>query len=101
MADNDTLVRPKIKPAVKTPKMWAILFLNDDFTPMEFVVYVLVKVLRLDLEEATRLMITIHERGSGKAGLFTRDVAETKAMQINDLARQNEHPLTVTAVEAD
>ena len=99
--DTNVITRPKPKQETALPKMWAILFVNDDYTPMEFVVYVLVEVLRVDLDSATRLMLKVHKDGAAKVGRFTRDVAETKVAQIGALAKLNEHPLNVQAVEAD
>lgn len=101
--DLDTIVRekPKAKPKVEQPKMWAVLFRNDDYTPIEFVVMVMVEYFKLDMTFATRLTLEAHERGCVKIGRFTFDVAETKAYEINKEAEANGFPLKVEPTEAD
>lgn len=79
--------------------MYAVVLLNDDYTPMEFVVWILQTVFFKDREEATRLMLQVHNDGRGVAGIFTHDVARTKAVQVEQLAKKHEHPLACT-VEA-
>ncbi len=74
--------------------------LNDDYTPMEFVIYVLERVFNKSQQEATRIMLHVHQKGVGMCGVFTYDVAETKASQVMDMARKNEHPLQCT-IEKD
>ncbi|WP_455383958.1 ATP-dependent Clp protease adapter ClpS [Acidihalobacter prosperus] len=88
--------RPKLKP----PPQFKVLILNDDYTPMEFVVEVLERFFGMDRERATRVMLHVHTRGRGVCGVFTRDVAETKVAQVNDYARQHQHPLLCTMEEA-
>ena len=80
----------------KKPSMYKVLMLNDDYTPMEFVVHVLERFFQKTREEATRIMLHVHRRGVGVCGVFTYEVAETKVTQVMDLARQNQHPLQCT-----
>ena len=86
----------KVKVKTKKPSMYKVLLLNDDFTPMEFVVYVLERVFRKTRDEATDIMLKVHADGVGVAGVFTYEVAETKVDQVMTLARKNEHPLQCT-----
>lgn len=80
-------------PALKLPKKYKVFLLNDDYTPMEFVVEVLVKFFHFSEEMATQIMLQVHVAGKAVCGIFTRDIAETKVAQVNDFARINEHPL--------
>ncbi len=86
----------KTKPKTRKPAMYKVLMLNDDYTPMEFVVHVLERYFSKTREEATRIMLHVHTRGVGVCGVFTYEVAETKVTQVMDLARQNQHPLQCT-----
>ena len=86
-------VAVKTRPKTKKPSMYKVVMLNDDYTPMEFVVMVLQKFFRKSREEATQIMLHVHQRGVGICGVYTLEVAETKACQVMDLARQNQHPL--------
>ncbi len=81
------------KPRLKRPPMYKVLMLNDDYTPMDFVVEVLETFFRMDREQATRVMLTVHTRGKAVCGVFPQDIAETKAAQVVDYARENQHPL--------
>jgi ATP-dependent Clp protease adaptor protein ClpS len=90
----------KTRPATKKPAMYKVLMLNDDYTPMEFVVHVLERFFQKSRDEATRIMLHVHRRGVGVCGVFTYEVAETKVTQVMDLARQNQHPLQCT-IEKD
>lgn len=83
-------------PKIKKPRMWKVVLHNDDYTTMEFVVWVLQLVFQKGQEEALSLMLAIHQTGRGVAGVFTRDVAETKASQVMDLAEANGMPLLCT-----
>ena len=78
---------------VKPPQMYQVALLNDDYTPMDFVVEILEGFFNMDREKATRVMLTIHTEGEATCGVFTRDVAETKTAQVVDYAQQNQHPL--------
>lgn len=91
----------KVKVRTKKPSMYKVLLLNDDFTPMEFVVYVLERVFRRSHEEATDIMLKVHQDGVGVAGIYTYEIAETKVDQVMMLARQNEHPLQCTMERED
>src|SRR5215813_2295 len=83
----------KTKPQVKRPSMYRVLLLNDDYTPMEFVVLVLEKFFNKDREAATRIMLHVHHHGIGECGIFTYEIAETKVTQVMDFARKHQHPL--------
>jgi len=85
------------KPKTKRPKMHRVLMHNDDFTTMEFVIWVLREVFHKSESQATHLMLTIHHKGMGVAGVFTRDIAETKVVQVTELAREHGMPLLVTS----
>ena len=84
------------KPQTKKPSMYNVLLMNDDYTPMEFVVMVLEKVFNKKSEEATQIMLHVHKNGIGVCGTFTYEVAETKCKAVMDLAKKNEHPLQCT-----
>lgn len=90
--------RTRAKP--KKPSQYKVLMLNDDYTPMEFVVMVLKRFFRMDLEQATRVMLHVHQRGVGVCGIFPYEVAETKVHQVMDFARENQHPLQCTLEKA-
>src|SRR5210317_476161 len=81
------------RPEVKRPPLFKVVLINDDYTPMEFVVEVLQVFFRMNREQATHVMLTVHTQGKGVCGIFTRDIAETKAAQVNQYAREHEHPL--------
>ena len=82
-----------IKPKLKKPPLYRVIIFNDDYTPMEFVVYVLQTFFGIDRDKATQIMLAIHTHGKGVCGIFTKEVAETKSVQVNNFARENEHPL--------
>ena len=86
----------KVRTKSKKPSMYKVMLLNDDFTPMEFVVYVLERVFRKSRDEANVIMHKVHNEGVGVAGIYTYEVAETKVDQVMTLARKNEHPLQCT-----
>ena len=88
-----TSVITKVKPKTKRPNLYRVLILNDDYTPMEFVVHVLERFFQKDREAATRIMLHVHNHGVGECGVYTFEVAETKVSQVMDFARQNQHPL--------
>lgn len=98
--DNDTGVRSSVitqtKPKTQKPSMYRVLLLNDDYTPMEFVVYVLEQFFNKSREDATRIMLHVHQHGVGVCGVFTYEVAETKVAQVVDTARRHQHPLQCT-----
>jgi ATP-dependent Clp protease adaptor protein ClpS len=88
-----TSVITKVKPKAKRPNLYRVLILNDDYTPMEFVVHVLEKFFQKDVEAATKIMLHVHHHGIGECGVFTYEVAETKVTQVMDFARKHQHPL--------
>ncbi|MEN7538685.1 ATP-dependent Clp protease adapter ClpS [Aurantiacibacter flavus] len=90
----------KTRAKPKKPSQYKVLLLNDDYTPMEFVVMVLKRFFKMDLEQATRVMLHVHQRGVGVCGIFPYEVAETKVNQVMDCARENEHPLQCTLEKA-
>jgi ATP-dependent Clp protease adaptor protein ClpS len=89
-------VATKTKPKTAKPSLYKVLLLNDDYTPMEFVVLTLQRFFRMDIEAATRVMLQVHQRGVGVCGIFTYEVAETKVSQVIDFAREHNHPLQCT-----
>jgi ATP-dependent Clp protease adaptor protein ClpS len=94
--DVDQRTGAKTLTRTKKPALYKVLLLNDDYTPMEFVVYVLERFFSKNREEATTIMLHVHQNGVGMCGIFTYDVAETKVSQVLDLARRHEHPLQCT-----
>ena len=86
-------VATKTRTRTKTPSPYKVLMLNDDYTPMEFVVHVLQRFFKMGIEDATRVMLHVHQRGVGVCGIFPYEVAETKVAQVTDFARANQHPL--------
>ena len=93
---NDNLAVEEAKPKLKKPPMYKVVLINDDYTPMEFVVHILEAFFGMDREKATHIMLNVHTRGKGVCGIYPRDIAETKVAQVNDYSRQNEHPLLCT-----
>ena len=98
--DDHNLAVENARPELKKPPMYKVLLLNDDYTPMEFVVYILEHFFNMDRQRATHVMLTIHTEGKGLCGLFSRDVAETKVNQVNNYSRQHQHPL-MCSMEAE
>ena len=94
--DDGGLALEEAKPKIKKPPMYKVLLLNDDYTPMEFVVHILEAFFNMNREKATHVMLNVHTKGKGVCGVFTREIAETKVSQVNDYSRQNEHPLLCT-----
>lgn len=90
--DDDVAIAPA-QPVLQPPPMYRVIMLNDDYTPMDFVVEVLEVFFAMDREKATRVMLTVHTEGKAVCGVFSRDVAETKAAQVVDYAREHQHPL--------
>ena len=93
---GQTGVITRTEPKTKKPSLYKVLLLNDDYTPMEFVVHVLERFFNKGREEATRIMLHVHQRGIGVCGVYTYEVAETKVTQVMDFARQHQHPLQCT-----
>ena len=88
------------KAKIAPPPMYSVLINNDDYTPMDFVVLVLKKFFRMDSEQATQLMLTVHYKGKAVCGVYTAEIAETKVMQVNEFSRNNQHPLKCTMEQA-
>ena len=93
---GETGVVTRTRTQTKKPSLYRVVILNDDYTPMEFVVFVIERFFNKSREEATRIMLHVHQHGVGVCGVFTYEVAETKVAQVIDLARRNEHPLQCT-----
>ncbi len=98
--DSETGVVTRTKPKTKKPSMYKVIMLNDDYTPMEFVILVLERFFSKSHEESTQIMLHVHQKGVGVCGVFTYEVAETKVQQVMDLARQHQHPLQCTLEKA-
>ncbi len=94
------LVVEETKPRLKRPPLYKVVLLNDDYTPMEFVVEILQTFFRMNRSQATQIMLHVHTRGKGVCGVFTYEIAETKAAQVNDYSRKHQHPLLCTLEEA-
>ena len=92
--DADVLVKPKTR--TKRPPLYKVLLLNDDYTPMEFVVHILERFFSMGNDQATQIMLHVHRRGVGVCGVFPYDIAETKVNQVMEFARQHQHPLHCT-----
>ncbi len=91
--DSGTSVITEPKTRTKTPPLYRVILVNDDYTPMEFVIHVLQKFFLKDLSEATKIMLSVHQKGYGICGTFTFEIAETKTYQVNQYSRENRHPL--------
>jgi ATP-dependent Clp protease adaptor protein ClpS len=96
----ETGVATRTRRKTKKPSNYKVLMLNDDYTPMEFVVLVLQQFFSMDIEDATRVMLQVHQQGVAICGVFTYEVAETKVTQVIDFARENQHPLQCTLEKA-
>ena len=93
--EHGVVVAPS-RPETARPPMYSVMLLNDDYTPMDFVVDVLLSFFPLNLEQATQIMLHVHTRGRGVCGVFTREIAESKVAQVNEYSRLNQHPLLCT-----
>ena len=91
--DDGGLALQEAKPKLKRPPLYKVILINDDYTPMEFVVEVLETFFKMNREQATQVMLTVHTQGKGVCGIYTKDIAETKAAQVNQYARDHQHPL--------
>ncbi len=98
--DERGLAVEEARPRVKKPPLYRVVLLNDDYTPMEFVVEILERVFGMDRPKATRIMLEVHTRGKGVCGVFTYEIAETKVAQVCAYAEQHQHPLLCTMEEA-
>jgi len=97
--DDHGLATEEARPLLKRPPLYRVILLNDDYTPMEFVVQVLQKVFSLDRNTATRIMLEVHTKGKGVCGVYTYEIAETKVAQVTGMAQQHQHPLLCTMEE--
>ena len=93
---DESLALQEAKPKLRRPPLYKVLLLNDDYTPMEFVVHVLQDFFAMSNEKATQIMLHVHTRGVGVCGIFPRDIAETKVALVNQFSRDNQHPLKCT-----
>lgn len=98
--EDDTVLLEKTRPKLKKPPLFKVVLLNDDYTPMEFVVHILENIFNHNRENATQIMLHVHKLGKGVCGVFTKDIAETKVTQVNNYARENKHPLMCDMEEA-
>lgn len=99
--DGDTSLLTKTKPKTKRPPMYKVLLLNDDFTPMEFVVLVLERFFGINHAQAVEIMLVVHKKGVAVVGVFSHEIAETKVTQVMDFARRHQHPLQCTMEKED
>ena len=93
---DDGVAVEEAQPKLKRPPLYNVILLNDDYTPMEFVVHVLEHFFNLSRDKATRVMLRVHTQGRGVCGTFTREIAETKVAHVNEYSRDNQHPLLCT-----
>ena len=94
--DQDSLVLTQSKPKTKKPSMYKVILLNDDFTPMEFVVHILERFFNVDHQKAVSIMLTIHQKGLAVVGVYPHEIAETKVTQVMEFSRKKQHPLQCT-----
>ncbi|MFV1992522.1 MAG: ATP-dependent Clp protease adapter ClpS [Acidiferrobacterales bacterium] len=93
---SDQALVEEAKPRLQKPRMYKVILLNDDYTPMEFVVVILERFFYKNREQATQIMLHVHTRGVGVCGLYTKDIAETKVKEVLNFANENKHPLQCT-----
>lgn len=93
---SDALAVQEAKPRLKRPPLYKVVLLNDDYTPMEFVVHILEQFFLMNREKATQVMLHVHTQGKGVCGVFSREIAETKVVQVNEYSRKHQHPLLCT-----
>lgn len=98
--NDDGLAVEEERPKVKQPPLYKVVLINDDYTPMEFVVLILENFFMMNREKATRIMLNVHTQGKGVCGVYTREVSETKVSQVNEYSRMNNHPLLCDMEEA-
>ena len=94
--DDDTLLLERTRPKLKKPPLYKVILLNDDYTPMEFVVHILERFFGMTHAQAFELMLTVHKKGVAVVGVFSHEIAETKVTQVMDFARKHQHPLQCT-----
>ena len=98
--EDDTVLLEQTKPKLKKPPLYKVVLINDDYTPMEFVVHILESIFNHGREKATQIMLHVHKQGKGVCGVYTKDIAETKVVQVNNYSRENKHPLLCDMEEA-
>ena len=98
--NEEGLALQEAKPRLKRPPLYKVILINDDYTPMDFVVHILEAFFSLDRETATRIMLEVHTRGKGVCGIYTHEIAETKVAQVNSYSREHQHPLLCTMEKA-
>ena len=99
--DEGSVAVQPAEPKLKRPSLYRVVLLNDDYTPMEFVVHILEQFFSMNREKATQVMLAVHTQGKGVCGVYTKDIAETKAALVNDYSRENQHPLLCEVEELD
>ena len=99
-SNNSVDLVSQVRPKTKKPDMYKVLLLNDDYTPMEFVVELIQEIFHRDRETAAQIMLHVHQKGAGVCGVFSFEIAETKVVQVMDCARENQHPLQCTIEKA-
>jgi ATP-dependent Clp protease adaptor protein ClpS len=99
--DEGSVAVQQAEPKLKRPSLYRVVLMNDDYTPMEFVVHILEQFFGMGRESATQVMLAVHTQGKGVCGVYTRDIAETKAALVNDYARENQHPLLCEVEELE
>jgi ATP-dependent Clp protease adaptor protein ClpS len=97
---DDDLAVEEARPKLKRPPLYKVILMNDDYTPMDFVVHILEIFFSIDRESATRIMLDVHTQGKGVCGIFTHEIAETKVSLVNEYSRENQHPLLCTLEKA-
>jgi ATP-dependent Clp protease adaptor protein ClpS len=99
--DEGHVATAPAEPKLKRPSLYRVVLLNDDYTPMEFVVHILERFFAMNREKATQVMLAVHTQGKGICGVYTKDIAETKAALVNNYSRENQHPLLCEVEELD
>lgn len=94
--NHDNQLLDEVKTKIQPPSLYKVILNNDDYTPMDFVIEVLQRFFNADMDKATQIMLSVHHHGKGTCGIFTAEIAETKVVQVNTYARDNEHPLLCT-----
>ena len=97
---DEGLALKEARPEIKRPPLYKVVLMNDDYTPMEFVVMLLEKLFGMERDKATRIMLHVHTRGKGVCGIYTYEIAETKVAQVNEYSRRHQHPLLCKLEEA-
>ncbi len=98
--EGEGLALQEARPKLKQPPLYKVILINDDYTPMDFVVLILESIFSINRENATRIMLEVHTKGKGICGVFTHEIAETKVSQVNNFSRENQHPLLCTMEKA-